>query len=310
MKLIKTLAVGNQLAEGVLWHPEQASLWWTDIKTSKVYEYQLRNDHLKCYSMPERVGCFAFTKQPQQLLVAFASGIALYDLASRTINWLAHLDTANQGHRLNDGRLDRSGRFWVGGMLEKNVEKEHQSAHKSDKNASLFQLEQKSSSFRLSPKKTGIKISNSLCFSPDGKTMYHADSPTGIIYQYQVSADLQLTNEQIFAKTEAGAYPDGACIDKNGNLWSAQWGGSRVVQYSPQGQVVQQLDLPVSQPTCVAIGGPNRNLLAVTSARDELTQQQLASEPEAGNIFIYQLEESIGIDEVYANVDDVTVSVQ
>ena len=302
MKLLTTLAVHNQLGEGVLWHPNQASLWWTDIQRATLYQYLLADKRVVTYPMPERVGCFAFTQHPDQLLVAFASGVALYHLSSSNVSWLAKLKYANQGHRLNDGRLDRQGNFWVGAMVE--------DADLSPEPAALYQLTNNTLQVR---KKTGIHIANSLCFSPDGKTLYHSDSPTGVIYQYSLNnRDSQtrsksLTNQAIFAKTEAGIAPDGACIDKHGNLWSAQWGGSRVIQYSPRGEILQTLTLPVSQPTCVAIGGPNRDLLAITSARDELSSQQLLAQPEAGNVFIYQLDESIGLDERYA---DINISMQ
>ncbi|REL25637.1 SMP-30/gluconolactonase/LRE family protein [Thalassotalea euphylliae] len=303
MKLLTTLAVHNQLGEGVLWHPSQTSLWWTDIQRATLYHYQLADKSVVTYPMPERVACFAFTQHPDQLLIAFASGLALYHLSSAKINWLAKLEYANRGHRLNDGRLDRHGRFWVGAMVEDTA--------LSPAPAALYQL----TSNTLQVRKSGIRISNSLCFSPDGNTLYHADSPTGVIYQYPLSGNDsqalsdQLSHQTTFATTQAGIAPDGACIDKHGNLWSAQWGGSRVVQYNPCGKVLQILTLPVSQPTCVAIGGPNRDLLAITSARDELSSQQLLSQPEAGNVFIYQLNESIGIDERFADLNDLTLGV-
>ena len=98
----------------------------------------------------------------------------------------------------------------------------------------------------------------------------------------------QLSNKKIFAKVPPGIEPDGACVDQQGYVWNAQWGGGRVVRYSPAGEVDRILNLPVTQPTCVALGGPEMNWLFVTSARKGLSNSQLAVQPQAGALFIYQ----------------------
>jgi sugar lactone lactonase YvrE len=118
--------------------------------------------------------------------------------------------------------------------------------------------------------------------------MYHADSPTHQIRAYDFDPNTaSISNPRVFAKVESPVEPDGACTDAEGNLWNAQWGGSRVRCYSPDGALLQQIDLPVSQVTCVAFGGPELSWLFVTSARVGLSDEQLAQEPGAGDVFVY-----------------------
>ena len=88
--------------------------------------------------------------------------------------------------------------------------------------------------------------------------------------------------------TEEGCFPDGSAVDAAGYLWNAQWGASKVVRYDANGIVDGELQLPVSQATCVAFGGANLNLIAVTSARSELSDQALKQQRNAGDVFIFK----------------------
>ena len=119
--------------------------------------------------------------------------------------------------------------------------------------------------------------------------MYFADSSAKTIWAFDVDgATGAIQNRRIFVELSDEAGPDGAVTDEKGYLWNAQWGGSRVVRYSPEGGVDFTLELPVSQPSCTAFGGPDGDLLFVTTARENLTQEQISTEPKAGNLFIYQ----------------------
>ncbi|MFD2165033.1 SMP-30/gluconolactonase/LRE family protein [Thalassotalea euphylliae] len=286
LPLIKQLSVQNELGEGIQWHALSQSLWWTDIHNSKLYSYSPSADQISVFHMPDRVGCFAFTPTKSVLIVAFAKGIARYHLETKEITWLSKPEQHNPGNRFNDGRVDRNGSFWAGTLVE--------DAKQSIENAKLYQLNQ---DLTYSPRLTNIQISNGLCFSPNGELVYHADSPTRSIYRYEITASGDLTAKTRLAITPEGVYPDGACIDVNGNLWSAQWGGGRVVQYSSTGEILSQVDIPVAQPSCVAIGGPNMDWLCVTSAREGLSQNTLEQQKSAGDVFIYQLPAPIGLEE-------------
>ena len=137
---------------------------------------------------------------------------------------------------------------------------------------------------------TGISISNSICFSPDGKYLYFADSPQRSILRYDIDpASGTIHNRQIFAETPKGAFPDGANVDAEGHLWSAHWGAGRVVRYAPDGSTSAILEIPTAQVTCVAFGGASLDLLFVTSAREGMSAATLKEQPNAGDVFVYKV---------------------
>jgi sugar lactone lactonase YvrE len=104
----------------------------------------------------------------------------------------------------------------------------------------------------------------------------------------------------VFAQTPEGSYPDGSNVDAEGHVWNAHWGGGRVVRYAPDGSISGSIELPVSQPTCVAFGGKDLDILYITTAREHLDAAALAREPQAGHVFAYQLSIRGSVDSRYA----------
>jgi L-arabinonolactonase len=263
VELIKIIKCQNVLGEGVQWNAANNSFWWTDILSKKLYRYQLANDHLQEWELPERLGCFAFADNTSDILAAFESGFAWYDVMTGDCEWISKPEAHWQGNRLNDGRCDRQGRFWAGSIME-------ESNHPSQ-SAGLFCLDTK---LKTSQHLVGLRISNALCWNRDSTKMYHADSPSQTLRVYDFDAVTgRLGNSKVFAQTEAGVEPDGA---------------SRLVRYAPDGATDFVLKMPVSQATCMAFGGDDYSILAVTSARIGLSDDALASQPEAGNLFIFK----------------------
>jgi L-arabinonolactonase len=278
VELINIINCQNLLGEGVQWNSQDQSFWWTDILSKKIYRYQLANNDLQEWSLPERLGCFAFVDNKTEILAAFESGFAWYQIANGECEWISKPEAHWQGNRLNDGRCDRQGRFWSGSITE---QKNHPS-----QSAGLFCLD---STLKTSQHLNGLRISNALCWSRDSSKIYHADSPSQSVRVYDFDANTgRLGDSRIFAQTEAGVEPDGACVDADDYVWNAQWGGSRVVRYSPDGATDFVLPMPVSQATCVAFGGDDYSILAVTSARIGLDDTALELQPDAGNLFIFK----------------------
>ncbi len=275
-RLIETLRVKNILGEGVIWDAASAAIWWTDIDGSKLYRYRLADKQLDHWFTPERLGCFALVAESDLLVCGFASGFAYFNPQDGELQWLEKIEQDNSGTRLNDGRADRQGRFWAGSMVES-----------GDRDAGgLYCLD---SQLQVSSKVSGLNISNGLCWSLDSKVMYHTDTPSQLIHRYDFdAASGAISNPSCLVRTEPGCYPDGSTVDAEGYIWNAQWGASQVVRYSPAGEVDFILPLPVSQPTCVAFGGPQLDKLFVTSASQGFDQQALLAEPEAGNVFVFQ----------------------
>ncbi|MEX0300671.1 MAG: SMP-30/gluconolactonase/LRE family protein [Kordiimonas sp.] len=278
-ELIDIIPVQNTLGEGVVWDERIGAVLWTDIQESKLFRLDFATRNVEKIKLPHRLCSFALTETPTQLLAAFDCGFALFDYRSGDLNWVAQPDSVNKtsGRRLNDGRVDPSGRFWCGGLVE---------AEGQDADADLFCLED---SGALSTKETGIAISNAICWNAGGNRMYFADSPTRAIYLYDIEQTTgEMSNRRLFAKTPEGAFPDGAVTDTHGQLWNAHWGAGQVVQYTLEGEVAQIVETPVTQPSCVAFGGPARDILFVTSARQGLSAEELVDDQHAGALLMYK----------------------
>jgi sugar lactone lactonase YvrE len=131
-----------------------------------------------------------------------------------------------------------------------------------------------------------LRIANSIAFSPDGRRMYFADTPTKIIRAYDYDLDSgELSGERTFATLQGPGSPDGSTVDSDGCLWNAEWGGGRVLRYTPDGRVDRVVDLPCSHVTCCAFGGAKLDTLFVTTAWTGLDAAALARQPQAGALF-------------------------
>ncbi len=272
------IPAANVLGEGILWDDAAAVLWWTDIQSSELLRFDWKTQRLQRNALPHRLGSFGLVQGSGDIIAAFANGIALYHPESAALQWISQPAAAYPHLRFNDGRVDRQGRFWTGTMIE---------TESARADATLYCV---SANGGTTERERGLKITNGICSSPDGRRLYLADSPRAIIYCYDLDPDTgTLLHRRPFARTSGGAYPDGANVDEHGCVWSAQWGGSRVVRYAPDGSVDHTLELPVSQPTCVAFGGPDRDLLFISSAREGLSAAQLAQQPHAGDVLVYRV---------------------
>ena len=275
LRLIDTVDVSNTLGEGVVWHIKSQSVWWTDIEQNKLYAYQVKQKKLDIYKTPYRLCAFGFTLKDKTIIAAFDCGIALYNYETQAIDWLFKLPLKTP-LRFNDGRIDAKGRFWVGTMNE---------SQPQEKNAGLYRVDKDLSVEKIA---SNIGIANGIAWNNEASLFYLADSALQTIFQYDFDHDTgAINNQRVYAKTIADAFPDGAIVDSNDNLWSAHWGGSCLVCYRSSGDK-QTYDMPVSQPTCVTFGGDNNKLLFVTTANYWLSAEQKAKQPLAGSLLIFE----------------------
>lgn len=287
----------NILGESVQWHEQHQALYWADIQQKQLHIWHHQNKQHQIIDLPYRLGSFSFTDHPHQILAAFEQGLAKYNYDTHEISWVSYIERENTHTRLNDGKCDPKGRFWIGSMVEQGdynkLELEQQGAlycahfDKIDHNAPLTHVE-------VEQALSGVHISNGLCFSADASVMYHTDSASHIVYRYELDEQGYIVDRSEFAKFDKHIYPDGACVDKHGNVWIALWGGACVVCFTSEGEELFKYPLPVTQATCPAIGGPDMNWLFVTTASDSLSQAQLEAQPRAGNVLVYELTESLG----------------
>jgi L-arabinonolactonase len=179
-------------------------------------------------------------------------------------------------NRLNDGKADPWGRFWVGSM-------------RVNEDAREGRLWCVTPDGKAEAVRDGIGVSNSTAFDRERQRMYFADSMTGVIERADFDADRRLGAFTPFAKAGVGA-PDGSCTDASGYLWNAEWGGHRICRYAPDGSLERVLAMPTSRPSCCTFGGEQHRTLFVTSARHGMTAEELAQDPQAGGLFCIELD--------------------
>ncbi len=277
-ELIDIIEVGNTLGEGVTWDHRTDQLWWVDIQQCKLYRLTYASRNVEVFPLPERLGSFGLTDDPNVLICAFASGFALYHPEINVRDTLIAIEPEYTGTRMNDGRLDRQGRFFAGSMIEGEVSI-------PTEGSGLYSIE----SGNVKQHFTDVIIANGLGWSVDGSRVYFSDSPKQTIwcFDYDVSKG-EFSNRRIFATTEGECYPDGATVDAADHYWSAKWGAAKLVRYNPDGEIVYQLPVEAPHISCVAFGGPEMDTLYVTSAKQELSAEQLKTAPNSGHLFIYQ----------------------
>ena len=272
------------LAEGIQWNEIENRLYWCDIHGACLWSCDENGENVSKQELPDRIGSFAFDSNGD-LLVAFTDGLYKMKSGTKKRELIEPIERDKHYTRLNDGRCDRQGRFIVGGMDEVNFQPRSQ----------VYQFDGNSVKAIIS----NVTISNSICFSPEGKIMYFADSPTRIIRKYQYEPEFGVIAESfdIFAElTEQEGVPDGSCVDVEGGLWNARFGSSSVQRYLPDGTKDLLIELPVTQLTCCCFGGKNMDRLYISTASENLTEAQLHSQPYAGAIFVATLD-VVGIHE-------------
>lgn len=279
-RLLGRIEVKCRVGECALWDDRQGVVYWTDINSRRLHSHSPETGVSRVLDLPEMLGSFGLLENGRGLVAALESGFAILDAETGILEWLDRGLAGNAAVHLNDGRVDRSGRFWAGGM--------HASvAHRLEgEDCRLYCLNDRG---EVRSHLGGIRVSNGLCWSPDGSRMYFADSPTRVIQAFDVDPGSGApTNGRPFAMTPPGSYPDGATVDAAGRLWCALWGGGAVVCYDDSGQPVAQIALPVSQVTSVAFGGERLSTMYVTTAREGLFAETLRAEPAAGDVFVFE----------------------
>ena len=266
------------LGESPFWSTRERVLYWVDITGPSLNRFDPASGRNTSIPMPESIGCIA-PRELRGFIVALRGGI-----------WLAHPDgTLDRKvldapydpahHRFNDGRCDRRGRFFAGTMNER----------RDAPSAALMRVDLDGT---MSQALGGLTVSNGLAWSPDGRTMYHADTPmlTVRAYDYDPATGVP-SNPRVFAQwIDENDRPDGGAVDSAGNYWIALYRGGRIVQLSPSGEALAEYDVPAMCPTMCAFGGPDLKTLYVTTARQMRDADELARLPHSGGIFAMRVD--------------------
>ena len=266
------------LGEGIIWWVDRKALVWTDIERSTLWMHDAAG--ARSWKLPKRLCSFAAT-QSGALLFALEDSICRADFDSSApdgirLTHLADIEPDLPTTRANDGHTDRSGNFVFGTMNQ---------AEGNAPIGSFYQWSTRWGLRRLDLPKIGI--ANSICFSPDGGTMYFCDSPTAKIMVCQYDADSATVSDVRefvrYGPTEHN--PDGSTVDADGYLWNAVWGGGAVRRFRPDGTLEREIVVSAPNSTCLSFGGDGLNELYITTARQDMSPADLERVPEAGAVY-------------------------
>ena len=263
------------VGESPLWDETTGRFYWIDVRDRpRIFMLEANASRETVWPMAEDVGTVVLG-EGGKLLAALRSGFAWFDPADGSLDPILDPEADLPGNRMNDGKCDAAGRFWCGSMNPETGLAE----------GNFYRLDADLSAQRLFG---GLFTPNGPSWSPDGRTFYLADTRQGTIFAFDCDPQTgQLGERRVFA--DLGALPggpDGAAIDAEGCLWSAQFGGGCLIRYAPDGAIDRVIRMPVGKPASVAFGGEGYRRLFVTTASRGMTEAQLTAEPLAGRVLV------------------------
>jgi sugar lactone lactonase YvrE len=242
------------LGEGPLWDVEEQRLYWIDSFGNKVFRCTPDGREVRAWEVPEKIGSMALRKKGGAI-VSLKNGFHFLDLDTGDCTLIVDPEPDKPTTRLNDGKVDKRGRF-VAGSMDTMEEGPNGALYRLDPDLSLHKLDEK------------IIVSNGPCWSPDGKIFYFADSWSGEIWAYDYDLNSgKVSNKRTFTKidTATGGAADGSTVDAEGCLWNAQVYDGKLIRYAPDGSFDRVIEMPVKKVTSVMFGGPKLDVLYVTS---------------------------------------------
>jgi sugar lactone lactonase YvrE len=262
----------DQLGEGPLWDVAGQRLYWIDSYGRAIHSADAAGGDRKRWSVPEPIGSMALREKGGAVL-ALRDGFYAFDFATGEAARIAETQPGELRPRLNDGKVDRQGRFIAGSM----------DFQEQEPVGKLFRLDPDLSVHTLD---TDIICSNGPCFSPDGGTLYFADSFRRTIYAYDYDqASGSVRSRRVFTTFERlRGFPDGATVDAEGHVWSVEVYSGRLIRFDPSGVVDRIVGLPVNSATSLTFGGADLDIAYVTSMARPFANEY-HREREAGFVF-------------------------
>jgi sugar lactone lactonase YvrE/DNA-binding IclR family transcriptional regulator len=260
------------LGEGPLWSAREGRLYWVDILAPAIHCSDPATGTDRVIAVEEMVAALA-PRTAGGFVAAARSGLRGFDGAALGPVLAAPI-AEGASLRLNDGRCDARGRFWVGSLALDSTP-DAGALHRLDPDGGARVMQ------------AGLHVPNGLGFSPDGRLLYLADSARRRVdvFDYDLASGAIANRRRFVELAEGEGVPDGLTVDAEGGVWIALWDGWRVVRHAPDGRLDRVVHLPVPRPTSCAFGGPDLRTLYVTSARVRLSAAQLAEAPLSGSVF-------------------------
>lgn len=267
-------SLSSKLGEGPCWLPDTQELLWVDIHGKKILIGSLNHQPPRILEFDEPVGC-AIPTDAGDLLVGSGRKILRLNLETEETFSVVEIEPAISGNRFNDGKCDPLGRFWIGTM----------DMTEESPTGNLYMIDH---SLTVHKKLDQITVSNGIDWNVAKNKMYYVDSPQKKLFEFSIDFETGALSDQriIYEIDEPDIFPDGLCIDENGMVWLALWGGWGVLRIDPKtGNLIEKIELPVKQVTSCAFGGVELNELFVTTARVNQTVKDLEAQPHAGKVF-------------------------
>jgi len=260
------------LGESPLWDDLAGRLWWTDILGRRLHYLDHATAATGSVATTQELGAIVL-RSSGGLVAAARDGFAVVE-ESGGLTMLADVERDDPANRMNDGAVDPWGRFWASTMSFKETVGA----------GSLYRLDEM---HQVTRQLGGLTIGNGIDWSPDRRRMYFVDSATRRVDVIDVDPESgELGARREFVSVTDGGTPDGLCVDAEGSVWVAIWGGWAVRAYDTEARQVASIELPVAHVTSCAFGGPDLDELYVTSARAGLTAAELKRQPLAGGLFV------------------------
>ena len=261
------------LGEGPLWVARENAVYWVDIVRRNLHRFGLADSTRRTWTFETEVTSLA-ARQQGGFVGTVRGGFAFIDPETGTVEPIAMPEADMPENRFNDGKVDESGRYWAGSM-DDGEKLETGSLYRLDGDLSIHKMDD------------NYFITNGPAFSLDGRTLYHTDSAKRTIYAFELSEDGAIANKRVFVKleTEEEGNPDGMTVDSENCIWLSHFGGSRITRYSPEGQVLQVLPMPVPNITSRTFAGPDLDTLYITTARHLLSEEEIQKYPLSGSLF-------------------------
>ena len=253
MKIEVLVDVKTTLGEGPLWDVEEQRLYFIDSFDGRVFRCTADGRELRAWDVPQKIGSMCL-RNGGGAIVSLQRGFHALDLKTGDVTLIHDPEPDKPDNRINDGKVDKRGRFVAGSM----------DTQEAGPNGALYQPRPRLSVNKL---EGGIIVSNGPCWSPDGSVFYFTDTWSGKISAYDYDqATGAVSKKRTFATmhVEGGAY-DGATVDAEGCVWSACVYAGKLLRYTPDGTLERTIDMPVKKVTSVMFGGPDLDILYVTS---------------------------------------------
>lgn len=244
------------LGECPAWDERQQALYWVDIEGRKIHRHDPATGDNTTHSTDGRPGSFVFTSDPDVLLVAMENELRWFHWPSGATKTFVAVEPAGNENRLNDGKTDRAGRYIVGSMYE--------NPNAGVATGTLYSVQPDGSVRSI---RDNIGVTNGLAFDPLLDRAYFADTHTRKVerYKYDTATGRWSDETSFFDYADHPGLPDGACVDSEGHYWSASVYGWAVIRISPDGTIVDRIELPVEKPSMPAFGGPDYRTLYITT---------------------------------------------